>query len=326
MQLPNEVDVKFKDSTWRPKVLVVHTRLPEAAMSYLRPKCELSFAKSNDRNDILKKVKGVEGILWATLDKLNGEVLDAAGPQLKSISLKSVGLDYVDVAEIKRRNISLGYTPILPAKPTGEIAVGLALAAARRFHEGRLNMEKGVWEEQPQTFLGLEIRDSIIGIVGFGGIGQAVAQDISGFRPTEILYSGHSEKPEAAKLKAKFTSFDDLIVRSDFVFITCPLTFETYKMFNAEVFDKMKPTSVLINIARGDIVDQDALIDALKRGKIFAAGLDVMTPEPLPSDHPLMDLPNLGELLIDEKLIRKINFESSSYRAPSWSFDDSSCS
>jgi glyoxylate/hydroxypyruvate reductase len=287
-------DLKFKNESWKPKVLVTHTQLPDEALNYLRPKCDLSFAKSKERGDILKKVKGVDGLLWASLERLDAEILDAAGPQLKSISVKSAGLDYVDVAEIKKRNISLGYTPILPSEPTGEIAIGLALAAARRFHEGRLNMEKDQWQEQPQTFLGVEIRDSVIGIVGFGGIGQAIAKDIRGFAPQEIIYSGRSEKPEAEKLEAKFVSFEELVEKSDFVFITCPLTSETTKMFNAAVFDKMKPTSVLVNVARGDIVDQEALYDALKYNKIFAAGLDVMTPEPLPSDHPLMSLPNCG--------------------------------
>ena len=297
MELSN--DLKFKNETWKPKVLVTHTMLPEAGLQYLRQKCELSFAKSRERGDILKKVKGVDGLLWGSLEKLDAEVLDAAGPQLKAISTKSVGLNHIDVAEIKRRNILLGYTPILPSEPTGELAIGLALSAGRRFHEGRLLIEKNQWEDQPQTFLGVEIRDSVIGIVGFGKIGQAIARDIRGFTPTEIIYSGNSEKPEAEKLDANFVSFDELIERSDFVFIVCPLTSETHKMFNAKVFDKMKPTSVLVNIARGGIVDQEALYDALKNNKIFAAGLDVMTPEPLPTDHPLMSLPNCG--------IKKIN-------------------
>lgn len=302
MELENIV-VKFKNETWKPKVLVTHTRLPDEALNYLRHKCELSFAKSNERSDILKKVKGVDGLLWASLGKLDAEVLDAAGPQLKAISVKSAGLDYVDVAEIKRRNIPFGYTPILPSEPTSELAIGLALSAARRFHEGRLNMQRDLWEDQPQTFLGVEIRSSIIGIVGFGGIGQAIAKDISGFRPQKILYSAPVEKPEAEELNAEFVSFDELIEKSDFVFIACPLRSETRRMFNAEVFERMKRTSVLVNVARGDIVDQEALYDALKNHKIHAAGLDVMTPEPLPSDHPLMTLPNCGAFQKLSKLI-----------------------
>ena len=139
---------------------------------------------------------------------------------------------------------------------------------------------------------GQEIRDSTVGIVGFGGIGQTIAKRLSGFDVGQFLYCGHNKKLEADKFNAKFVPFLELVERSDFIFIICPLTEETRKMFNAEVFGRMKPTSVLINIARGDIVDQEALYFALKTHKIFAAGLDVMTPEPLPPDHPLMTLPN----------------------------------
>lgn len=289
-----EISSEVRDETWRPKVLITHTKLPDEAINILRRKCELSFVNSNERSEILRMVKGVDGLLWASLDKLNAEILDAAGPQLKSISVITAGLDYVDVAEIKRRNIRLGYSSTVSSQATSEAAIGLALAAGRRFREGRLNIEKNQWEDQPQIFLGVEIRSSVIGIVGLGGIGQAIAEDIAGFGPTKILYSGHSEKPEAEKLNAKFVSFQELIEKSDFVFITCPLNEETKHMFNAEVFGRMKPTSVLVNVARGDIVDQEALYDALKDGKIFAAGLDVTTPEPLRSDHPLMTLPNCG--------------------------------
>lgn len=286
-------DVNLRNEFPKPRVLVTHTKLPEEALKVLE-KCEVTFAKSNERSEILKKVKGVDGLLWASLDNLNAEILDAAGPQLKSISVKSAGLNYVDVTEIQKRGIALGYTPILPAEPTSELAIGLALSAARRFREGRLNMEKNKWEDQPQTFLGCEIRGSTVGIVGFGGIGQAIAQDIAGFKPSEILYSGRSEKVEAQQLAASFVPFTELLQRSDFIFIACPLTKETEKMFNAEVFRAMKSRSVLVNVARGGIVDQDALFEALKNGEIFAAGLDVTTPEPLPADHPLMTLSNCG--------------------------------
>jgi glyoxylate/hydroxypyruvate reductase len=140
--------------------------------------------------------------------------------------------------------------------------------------------------------LGQEIRDSTVGIVGFGGIGSTIAKRLSGFDVKQFLYCGHNPKPQADNFSAKFVPFMELVRESDFIFIICPLTDETRKMFNAEVFDNMKKSSVLINIARGDIVDQEALYDALKCNKIFAAGIDVMTPEPLPADHKLLTLPN----------------------------------
>ena len=142
--------------------------------------------------------------------------------------------------------------------------------------------------------LGVDIRGSTVGIVGFGSIGQTVAKRLSGFEVGQFLYCGHNTKPAADAIGAKFVSFNELIQLSDFIFIICPLTPETKHLFNAEVFSKMKSTAVLVNVARGAIVDQDALIHALKTGQIFAAGLDVMSPEPLPSDDPLLKLPNCG--------------------------------
>ena len=143
--------------------------------------------------------------------------------------------------------------------------------------------------------LGVDIRMSTVGIVGFGGIGQTIAKRLYGFDVGQFLYCGHSKKPEADKFGAKYVSFDELVRESDFIFIVCPLTSETKNMFNAEVFSKMKRSSVLVNVARGPIVDQEALVHALKSNQIFAAGIDVMTPEPLPSDDPLMNLPNCGK-------------------------------
>lgn len=143
--------------------------------------------------------------------------------------------------------------------------------------------------------IGQDLKNSTIGIVGFGKIGFCLAKKLLAFEVKEILYCGHSEKPEAQEIGAKFIPFDELSKNSDFIFIICPLTPETKNMFNAEVFSKMKSNAVLINIARGEIVNVDDLCEALKSGKIFAAGLDVVLPEPIsfpPADHPIVKLPN----------------------------------
>lgn len=282
----------YEFNGWRPTVLVTHNNVPEAGLKILREKCDLIVLHDFTRADILAASKGVDGILWASHEKLNAEALDAAGPQLKSISTMSAGIEFVDIEEVQRRNIPLGYTPNVLNDAVADVVVGLAIAASRRFHEARLKIEHSEWKSHPQWLLGQDIKNSTIGIVGFGRIGSAVARRLSGFDVGRILYSGHNVKPEAENIGAKFVSFMELVEKSDFIFITCPLTNETRKMFNSEVFSKMKPTSVLINIARGDIVDQEALYDALKNYKIFAAGLDVTSPEPLPADHPLMSLPN----------------------------------
>lgn len=285
-------DVQFKDPSWKPKVVVTHNDIPAAGLNLLREKCELTICETNTRAEILEKIKGVDAIFWGSHEKLNAEALDAAGNQLKCISTMSVGIDYVDLEEVKRRKIPLGYTPNVLNDAVADIGVGLAIAASRRFYEGRLKIERSEWERRQQWLLGQEIRNSTVGIVGFGGIGSTIAKRLTGFDVKQFLYCGHKPKPEAEKFNAKFVPFEELVKESDFIFIICPLTDETRKMFNAETFAKMKSTSVLINVARGDIVDQDALYDALKNNKIFAAGLDVMSPEPLPANHKLLTLEN----------------------------------
>lgn len=277
---------------WRPKVLVTHVDFAEVGMNILREKCDVFVCETLEREEILVKSKGMDGIVWAWHCKLDAEALDAAGPQLKVVSTMSVGLDFVDLDEVKRRKVHLGFTPSVLNDSAADIGVGLALAASRRFHEGRRKIETSTWQSTLKFLLGHQLKSSTVGFVGFGGIGQTIAKRLSGFEVTKILYCGHTKKPEADKFKAEFVPFLELVERSDFIFIICPLTHETRKMFNAEVFSRMKSTSVLVNIARGDIVDQDALYDALKANTIFAAGIDVMTPEPLPPDHPLMTLPN----------------------------------
>lgn len=150
--------------------------------------------------------------------------------------------------------------------------------------------------------IGQDIKNSVVGIVGLGEIGQSIAQRLMGFKVAKIIYCGRSEKPEAIKYNAFMVSFDKLLEDSDFVIISCPLTNETNNLFNKDAFSKMKKTSVLVNVARGGIVCQNALVEALSSRSIFAAGLDVMTPEPLPREHPLMNLKNCGMFKMEYSL------------------------
>lgn len=276
--------------------MLTNNDVPEAALRVLREFCELVVCKSVKSEELLEKCKGVDGIFWSTWlahGRLTAEVLDAAGPQLRCISTMSAGIEFVDLDEVKRREIPLGCTPTVLNDAVADIAVGLGLSASRRFREGRLRIEENRWEQRHCWLMGREIRNSVVGIVGFGGIGQTIARRLGGFNVQQFLYSGHKAKPEAKDFNASFVSFDELIEKSDFVFVACPLTSETRKMFQADTFAKMKSTSILVNVARGDIVDQEALYDALKDNKIFAAGIDVTTPEPLPPGHKLLTLSNL---------------------------------
>lgn len=149
------------------------------------------------REEVLSKSAGVDAILWSTHEPLNGEVLDRAGPQLRAISTKSAGIDYVDVPEVKRRGIPLGHTPNVLSDAVADLAIGLMVAAARRFHEGNLKILNNNWDtSDPQWMLGQEVRGSTVGIIGFGGIGQKIAKRLQGFDIGKLVYTGHREKLE----------------------------------------------------------------------------------------------------------------------------------
>lgn len=154
-------------------------------------------------------------------------------------------------------------------------------------------MSNGGWKAwSPFWMTGPGLHNSTVGIVGFGRIGQAVAQRIKAFNVKQILFTSRKDKPEAKELQAKRVDFEQLLHDSDFVIVTCALTPETTNLFNKDAFNKMKKRSIFINTSRGGVVDQEALINALKNQTILAAGLDVMTPEPLPLDSPLLQLNN----------------------------------
>lgn len=209
----------------------------------------------------------------------------------------SAGLNYVDIPEVKRRNVALGYTPTVLNDAVADMAIGLMIAAGRRFHEGEMKIRNGNWFDNPRWMLGKDIHGSRVGIVGLGNIGQTIAKRLSGFDVGQLVYTGHRQKSEEVekKFNAKFLSFPDLIATSDFVFVAVPLTDETRNMFNKTVFEQMKRSAILINVARGEVVNQRDLYVALKEKLIFSAALDVMTPEPLPRDDPLLGLENISK-------------------------------
>ncbi|CDH56395.1 glyoxylate reductase hydroxypyruvate reductase [Lichtheimia corymbifera JMRC:FSU:9682] len=248
------------------------------------------------REELLKQVKGAEALICLLTDRIDTELLDAAGPQLKVIATMSVGYDHVDVDAVRARSIELGYTPDVLTDATADHTVLLTLAAARRMKEGMMAAEKGEWGAWRPTWLcGSQFTGKTLGIVGMGRIGEAVAHRLAPFGIRRIMYWGRQEKPDVEKRlsMAQFTgSLDTLLANSDFVIVCCALTPETRELFNYDAFNKMKDTAVFVNTARGGIVKQDDLVHALEEKKIAAAGLDVTTPEPLPPTDPLYKLPN----------------------------------
>lgn len=251
------------------------------------------------RDELLKNVAGKDAIYCTLCDKIDTEVLEAAGPNLKVIGTISVGFDHINVEECKKRGIRIGFTPDVLTDATAELTIALLLASSRRLFQTNKEVFKkdGIWATEGAENDGQGLKNSVVGIVGFGRIGYEVAKRIIPFKPKQILYFNRSEKAEFAKeTKAIRVEFNDLLERSDFVICTIALSSETERLFNSKAFTKMKSNAVFVNTSRGGVVDQDALYEALKNKQIYAAGLDVTTPEPLPLDSKLLTLTNCNIL------------------------------
>ncbi len=241
---------------------------------------------------ILERVRGVDGLLCLLTDRIDAEVLEAAGPGLKVVSSCAVGVDNVDVDTATAHGIPVGNTPGVLTDATADLTFALLLAAARRVVEGDRLVKAGGWKTWgPAFLLGADLRGATLGIVGFGRIGRAVARRATGFG-MRILFTDPSLAAPEAGVQATQVDFETLLHEADFVSLHCPLTPETRSLMNATAFGKMKPTAVLVNTSRGPVVDQDALYEALSSKRIFAAALDVTTPEPLLVNSPLLTLEN----------------------------------
>ncbi|KAJ8247803.1 hypothetical protein GJAV_G00250700 [Gymnothorax javanicus] len=245
------------------------------------------------REELLKGVSGASGLLCMLSDHIDTEVLDAAGPNLKVISTLSVGFDHLEIKEIKKRGVRVGYTPDVLTDATAELSVALLLAVSRRLPEAMHAVKSGGWRPWKRSWMcGYGLSGSTVGVIGLGRIGLAIACRLKPFGVKRLLYSGRSAKPQAAEVEGEFVALDTLLSESDFVVVSCSLTPDTQGLCDKAFFSKMKSTAVFVNTSRGSVVNQEALYEALSSGQIAAAGLDVTTPEPLPTDHPLLTLKN----------------------------------
>lgn len=276
----------------RPRVFVSRI-IPDDGLSLIRDACDMDLWDGDlppPRDELLRRVAGVDGALTLLTDKVDDAFLDAAGPQLRVVSNYAVGFDNIDVAACARRGIPVGNTPGVLTDTTADLAWTLLMAAARRVAEGDRYVRDGRWKTWgPLLLLGPDVHGSTIGIVGFGRIGQAVARRAAGFG-MRILYHDVNELPAdvTGPLGAVYTPLDDLLAQSDYVSLHVNLTPETRHLINARTLGLMRPTAVLVNTSRGPVVDQAALADALEQDVIFAAALDVTDPEPIPMDDRLV--------------------------------------
>jgi glyoxylate reductase len=279
----------------RPKVFVSR-RIPEVGLAAIRADFDVDLWPEQlpPNYDVLRdRVAGCDGLVSLLTDRVDGALLDAA-PRLKVVSNYAVGFNNVDVAACTARGVCVGNTPGVLTDATADTAVMLLLAAARRLPESAADAKAGRWLTwEPLGWLGQDLAGRTLGIVGMGRIGFAVASRLHRGWGMKVIYTEQVPRPEAEKeLAARRVDLDTLLSQSDFVSAHVDLNPSTKRMFGAKEFRKMKPTAVFINTARGPLVDQRALAEALRTGTIFAAGLDVTEPEPLPPTHELYGLAN----------------------------------
>ncbi|HUF07619.1 MAG TPA: D-glycerate dehydrogenase [Candidatus Binatia bacterium] len=280
----------------RPRVLVTRV-IPDEGLDPVREACEVDLWTDQlppPRDELLRRVQGVAGLLSLLTDTVDDELLDAAGPQLKVVSNFAVGFDNIDVPACTRRGIPAGNTPGVLTETTADLAFTLLMAAARRIPESVDYVRDGNWKTWgPMLLMGVDVHGARLGIVGFGRIGREMARRGRGFGMEIVYHDVHPASPaDEAELGARRVEMDELLGTSDFISLHVNLTEETHHLIDADALQAMKPTAVLVNTSRGPVVDPQALDRALRDGEIFAAGLDVTEPEPLPADHPLVQLPN----------------------------------
>ena len=244
--------------------------------------------------ELKEKLADADGALINIMDRIDPTLLDAA-PRLKVISQLAVGVDNIDIPECTRRGIVVGSTPGVLSKATADHGFALLLAAARRVVETDRWVRGNNWEFafHPLYWLGSDVNEATLGVVGLGQIGTEMARRALGF-DMKVIYNSRNPKPDLEdRYGFTYADLDTLLTSSDFISLHVPLTPDTRHLIGEPELRKMKSTAILINLSRGPVVDTDAICRALQEGWIAGAGLDVVDPEPIPDDHPLMALDNV---------------------------------
>jgi len=279
----------------KPKVYVTRL-LPKEAMDRIHSNCEATVWDGElppPRDVLLKNVADVEGLLSLLTDKIDAELMDKA-PKLKVVSNYAVGFDNINIPEATKRGIIVGNTPGVLTDTTADFAFTLIMSAARRVAEGDRYVRAGKWKTWgPMLLLGQDVYGSTLGIIGLGRIGAAVARRAKGFNMRTMYYDVIRQKQYEDELGIEYATLDKVLTESDFITVHTNLTPETHHLISTKQFEKMKRTCILLNTSRGPIVDNMALYEALRTGRILYAGLDVTEPEPLPANHPLLTLDNV---------------------------------
>ncbi len=278
----------------KPKVFV--TRLiPAEGLAMIRDAAEMEVWQEElppPYETLLQKIRDADGLVSLLTDKIDPNLMDS-NPRLKVVSQMAVGYDNIDIPAATARGIPIGNTPGVLTDTTADFAFALMMSAARRIPEGIDYVRAGKWKTWgPMLLTGPDLHGATLGIVGFGRIGQGMAKRAKGFDMRVLYYDVYRREDLEKEWGVQYVDMDALLRESDFVSLHVDLNATTRHMMNAAAFAKMKRISILINAARGPMVDPAALYDALKSGTIAAAALDVTEPEPIPSNSPLLTLPN----------------------------------
>jgi glyoxylate reductase len=237
--------------------------------------------------------ESIDGVYTYGHPLLNGQMLDRL-PGVRVISNYGVGVDHINLPDAAARKIPVGNTPGILDGATADMGFCLLLASARRLVEGdKYARSPEFTRYDPGYILGREVHSSTLGIIGLGRIGKQVAKRALAFDMTVLYHNRRRDEPAERDLSVRYAAFDELLAESDYVMLCCPLSDQTRGLIGARELAKMKVTAILVNIARGPIVDTAALTEALRQNRIYAAALDVTDPEPLPRDHPLLGLDNV---------------------------------
>jgi phosphoglycerate dehydrogenase-like enzyme len=277
-----------------PTVLLTHP-LPADWTSLLTGRVNLIAGREEMpgwRPELLEALPVAEGILSLLTARVDESIL-ARAPKLRVVSNMAVGVDNIDVAACTRRGIAVGNTPGAMTDATADLTLALLLAAARRLPESAQDAREGHWLTwSPTGWLGMDLRGAVLGIIGLGKIGAAVAERARGFGLRVVYWQPAADLENAARVGAEYLPFEQLLAASDFVSLHCPLNESTRGLIGESALRLMKPGGILVNAARGPVVETDALARALSGNWIRAAALDVTDPEPLPPDHVLYSLRN----------------------------------
>lgn len=283
----------------KPKVLITR-KIPDVIVERIKSECEVKMWHEEEvpipREELEKSIEDVDGLFCLLTESVDKDLLEKA-KNLKVVSNMAVGYNNIDINACKANGVTVTNTPGVLTETTADLTFALLMATSRCLIEASDYLRKGDWKTwSPMQLTGQDIYCATLGIVGMGRIGEAVAKRAKGF-DMKVIYHNHSRKSEVEqRLGVEYVEFETLLKESDFVVIMTPYTPETKNLISEKELKLMKKTSILINTARGGIVNEDALYNALNNGEIWAAGLDVFEQEPVSLDHKLLTLPKVTTL------------------------------